>query len=61
MLGETVANSLSGSNKSHSGAGSVGSGGGSGRKGSGSPDSPGCRPGIVTVIDVQSVVDPQVT
>jgi len=39
-----------------------GGGSGSGRKGSsGSPDSPGCRPGVVTVVDVQSVVDPQVT
>jgi len=60
MLSETVANSLSGS-KQYSGGGGVSSGGGSGRKGSGSPDSPGCRPGVVSVVDVQSVVDPQVT
>jgi len=60
MLSETVANSLSG-NKPYSSGGGVGGGGGSGRKGSGSPDSPGCRPGVVTVVDVQSVVDPQVT
>jgi len=61
MLGETVANSLSG-NKAYSGGVGVGGGGsGSGRKRTGSPDSPGCRPGVVTVVDVQSVVDPQVT
>jgi len=61
MLGETVANSFSG-NKPYSSGGGVGGGSGSGRKGSsGSPDSPGCRPGVVTVVDVQSVVDPQVT
>jgi len=61
MLSETVANSLSG-NKPYGGSGGGVSGGsGSGRKGSGSPDSPGCRPGVVTVVDVQSVVDPQVT
>jgi len=60
MLGETVANSFSG-NKAYSGGGGVSSGSGSGRKGSGgSPDSPGCRPGVVTVVDVQSVIDPQV-
>lgn len=61
MLGETVANSFSG-NKPYGSGGVVVSGSGSGRKGSGgSPDSPGCRPGVVTVVDVQSVVDPQVT
>jgi len=60
MLSETVANSLSG-NKAYSSGVGVGGGSGSGRKGSGSPDSPGCRPGVVTVVDVQSVVDPQVT
>jgi len=60
MLGETVANSLSGNKPYSSGGVSVG-GTGSGRKGSGSPDSPGCRPGVVSVVDVQSVVDPQVT
>jgi len=61
MLSETVANSLSGNKAYSSGGGGVGGGSGSGRKGSGSPDSPGCRPGVVTVVDVQSVVDPQVT
>jgi len=61
MLGETVANSFSG-NKPYSSGGGVGSGTGSSRKGSGgSPDSPGCRPGVVSVVDVQSVVDPQVS
>lgn len=59
MLGETVANSFSG-NKPYGSGGAVSGGSGSNRKGSGSPDSPGCRPGVVTVVDVQSVVDPQV-
>jgi len=60
MLGETVANSLS-SNKTYSSGVGVSGSSGTGRKGSGTPDSPGCRPGVVTVVDVQSVVDPQVT
>jgi len=63
MLGETVANSISGNKPYGSSCGVVSGGGGAGpaRKGNGSPDSPGCRPGVVTVVDVQSVVDPQVT
>lgn len=60
MLGETVANSLSGSSKAYSSTGSVGGSSGSGnRKSSGGSvyDAAGCRPGVVSVVDVQTVTE----
>lgn len=63
MISETVTNSLTGSKPSFTptvvGGGTYGPGS-TKKSGSGSPETYGCRTGIVTVVDVQNVVDPQV-
>jgi len=61
MISETVANSLTGNKPSYG----QGVSGGAGmanvsKKTAGSPETAGCRPGVVTIVDVQNVVDPQV-
>lgn len=62
MIGETVANSLSGSAPQNVGGGVSASS--MSKKTVVSPEAAaaaGCRPGVVTIVDVQNVVDPQVS
>jgi hypothetical protein len=61
MISETVANSLTGNKPPYGSSSGGGTGGGQlAKKTVGSIEASGCRPGVVTVIDVQNVVDPQV-
>ena len=61
MISETVANSLTGNKVTYGqGVGGVVGAGNMSKKTAGSPEAAGCRPGVVTIVDVQNVVDPQV-